>query len=191
MATSIEGRSRHEGAYWGWPMVIGILLVLGGAFALYASVLTSFVSVIYLGVMLMVVGVLEIISGFRMRHTQPFLVYLLAGVLAFVVGFMFLKQPLTGVVALSMLIAGYLFASGLFRGVVAVAERYPRWGWDFAYSLVALALGVYLLKSWPITSLWVLGTLVACEIIARGATLIAASWVIRDVQHHREAHGFA
>ena len=190
-SSSIEGRSRHESAYWGWPMVIGILLIIGGAFALYASVLTSVVSVIYIGFMLLFVGVLEIVSGFRMRHTQPFLVYLLAGVLALVVGFMFLEQPTSGVLAMSLLIAGYLFASGLFRGVVAIAERYPRWGWDFAYALFALGLGVYLLTSWPISSFWVLGTLVAAEIIARGATLVAASWVIRDVQHHREAHGFA
>lgn len=189
MATSIE---RREHAYWGWPMAIGILLIIGGAFALYAAVLTSFISVIYLGVMLMVAGVLEIVSGFRMRRTsQPFLVYLLAGVLALVVGFMFVKQPLTGVASVSLLVAGYLFASGLFRGVVAVADRYPRWGFDFAYALFAVGLGIYMLMSWPINALWVLGTLVACEIIARGVTLVAASWVIRDIEHHRPAHGLA
>lgn len=190
-SSSMESRSRHEAAFWGWPMVIGILLIIGGAFALYASVLTSFISVIYIGAMLMVVGVLEIISGFRMRHTQPFIVYLLAGVLAVVVGFMFLDQPQVGVLALSLLICGYLFASGLFRGVVAIAERYPRWGWDLAYGVVAIGLGVYLLKEWPIASFWILGTLVAIEIIARGVSLVAASWVIRDVQHHRLAHGLA
>ena len=188
-STSLEDRGRKEHAYWGWPMVIGILLMIGGGFALYASVLTSFISVIYLGVMLMFVGVLEIVSGFRMRHRQPFLVYLLAGVLALVVGAMFIKQPASGIVALSLLIAGYLFASGLFRGVVAVTERYPRWGFDFVYGLFAVALGVYLVRSFPISSFYLLGTLVACEIIARGATLVAASWVIRDVQHHRVAHG--
>jgi len=190
-SSSIEGRGHHESRYWGVPMVIGILLIIGGAFALYASVLTSFISVIYIGVMLMVVGVLEVVSGIRMRHTQPFLVYLLAGLLAIVVGFMFLDQPKVGVLAMSLLICGYLFASGLFRGVVAIAERYPRWGWDLAYGVVAIFLGIYLLKEWPIASFWVLGTLVAVEIIARGVSLVAASWVIRDVQHHRLAHGFA
>ena len=31
-SSSIEGRSRHESAYWDWPMVIGILLIIGGLF---------------------------------------------------------------------------------------------------------------------------------------------------------------
>jgi uncharacterized membrane protein HdeD (DUF308 family) len=190
-SSSIEGRGRHESRYWGWPMVIGILLIIGGAFALYASVLTSFISAIYIGAMLMVVGVLEIISGFRMRHTQPFLVYLLAGVLALVVGFMFLEHPETGILAMSLLVCGYLFASGLFRGVTSIAERYPRWGWDLAYGVLSIALGIYILRMWPIASFYLLGTLVAIEIIARGVSLVAASWVIRDVQHHRLAHGFA
>ena len=45
---------------WSVPMTIGILWIIGGAFALAASVLTSIVSVLFLGVLLMVVGVLEL-----------------------------------------------------------------------------------------------------------------------------------
>ena len=62
-------------------------------------------------------------------------------------------------------------------------DRYPRWGFDFAYGLISIALGFYVASSWPISSFWVLGTVVAAEIIVRGMTLISASWVIRDIEH--------
>lgn len=42
----------------------------------YASVFTSVVSVLYLGVLLLVLGVFEIVAAFRKRHGQPFFVLL-------------------------------------------------------------------------------------------------------------------
>jgi uncharacterized membrane protein HdeD (DUF308 family) len=187
-ATKTEDRNRRERSGhphgWGVPMAIGILLIIGGAFALVASVLTSIVTIIYVGAMLLVVGALEIVSAFRVRGTGPLLIYFLAGVLAFVIGGLFLYRPFAGLASLTLLIAGYLFAGGLFRGITAIAIRYPRWGWNLAYAIVALALGVYVIVSWPLSSFWVLGTVVAVEIIARGFALVAASWVLRDREHH-------
>ncbi len=186
MATPIETQPhvppiRESPAGWGAPMVIGILLIIGGLFALSASVLTSYVSVIYLGVLLAIVGILEIVSAFRIRRTDPFVVYFLAGVLTLVIGGLFLFRPVASLASLTLLIAGYFFASGLFRGIVAISNRYPRWGWDLAYGAVAVALGIFVAASWPLSSLWVLGTVVGIEIIARGITLVAASWVLHDL----------
>src|SRR5215510_11042556 len=162
--------AHHHGHIWEWPMAIGILLIAAGAFALFATVLTSLVSVVYLGVLLLVVGILEIISAFRAGRSGPFLVYFLAGSLALVVGALFLYRPLVSLSSLTLLIAGYLFASGLFRGVTSIMDRYPRWGWDVAYAIVALALGAVVVAEWPFSSFWVLG----------------ASWVLRDFE---QRHG--
>ncbi|HTR50010.1 MAG TPA: AI-2E family transporter [Kofleriaceae bacterium] len=167
--------------HWGVPMTIGVLLIIGGTFALFASFLTSIVSVIYIGIMLVAVGLFEIISAFRVRHAGPFFAYFLAGLLAVVVGGLFLYRPMASIASLTLLIAGYMSASGLFRGINALADRYPGWGWDVAYGVVAVALGIYVAASWPLSSYWVLGTVVAVEVIARGITLLAASWTLRDI----------
>lgn len=188
-ATGTELRTREglreERTAWGIPMVLGILLVVGGLFALALNVLTSFVSVLFLGALLLVVGVLEIISAFQRRRSSPFGSYVLVGLLTLVVGAMFLWRPLASLASLTLLFAGFVFASGLFHAITAVADRYPRWGWDLFYGLVAIALGVYIVAAWPVSSLWVLGTLVALEIIVRGVALVAASWMLRDIEHGR------
>lgn len=164
-------------------MIIGIMLVVGGTAALFAAMLTSLISVLYMGFMLVIAGVLEMISAFRVRHTGPHLVYLLAGLLAIVVGALFIYHPLASLASVTLLLAGYLFASGMFRGLAAIVERHPRWGWDLAYALVTLGLGIYVAASWPLSSFWLLGTFVAIEIIARGISLVSAAWALREVEH--------
>jgi hypothetical protein len=57
---------------------------------------------------------------------------LLAGFLALVVGALLLYRPIAGLASLTLLIACYLFASGLFRAVISIVDRYQSWGWDLA-----------------------------------------------------------
>jgi uncharacterized membrane protein HdeD (DUF308 family) len=180
MTTETHSTATHA---WAGPMIIGILLMIGGTFALAATALTSIASILYFGVLLLSVGLLEIIAAFRVRSTGPVLTYILAGLLTLVVGGLFVFRPAAGLASMTLLIAGYFFASGLFRGITSVMERYSGWGWDFAYALLAVALGAYVCATWPLSSFLVLGTIVAIEIIARGVTLVAASWALRDFEH--------
>ena len=46
-------------------------------------------------------------------------------------------------------------------------------------------LGAYIVASWPISALWVLGTIVSAEIVARGITLVSAACVLRDMERGR------
>lgn len=180
---AIESGSGNHTHGWGWPMTIGILLIVGGTFALGATALTSLASVIYFGTLLLVAGVLEIVAAFRLRRTGPVLAYLLAGLLTIVVGGLFVFRPIASLASVTLLIAGYLFAGGLFRGITSLMDRYPGWGWDFVYALLTIGLGFYVAAAWPLDSFWVLGTVVGIEIIARGITLVAASWMLRDIEH--------
>lgn len=196
MATTTETdtqvrRTREDRASWGVPMIVGILLIIGGIFALSAAMLTTLVSVIFLGVLLLIVGVVEIVSAFSRRRSPSFLLYFLAGLFTVVVGALFLWRPLASLASLTLLFTLYLFASGLFHCLTSLADRYPRWGWDLVYGLVSIALGVYIVASWPVATLLILGVIVAIEIIARGAALVAASWVLRDIQHGRLPAGYA
>lgn len=173
---------------WTISLAIGILLMLVGLLALAASTLTGLVTVIYVGIMLVVVGLLEMVSAFRVRRSGgPFLTYFLAGLLSVVVGALFLDRPLVSLASLTLLVAGFLFTNGLFHLVVAVTERHPRWGLDVVYAVVTLALGAFVVASWPFSSFWVIGTVVGAEILVRGIMLVSASWMIRDVEHRLPA----
>ncbi|WNG43158.1 HdeD family acid-resistance protein [Archangium minus] len=167
---------------------MGLLITLLGVVALGAVVLTSFVSVIFYGSMLVVGGVFEMVHAFRIRRTGPFLMFLLGGILSVVVGALVLMRPGAGLVALTLLLAGYFFASGLFRCITSASDRYSGWGWDFAYGIVSLALGAIIFAQMPASSLWALGIVVGVEILSRGISIMAGALMIRSAVHHRHAN---
>ncbi|OJT18650.1 hypothetical protein BO221_38535 [Archangium sp. Cb G35] len=176
---------RGTAGLWGGPFVVGLLLTLLGVVALGAVVLTSLFSVIFYGAMLAAAGVFEIVHAFRIRKTGPFWMFLLGGVLSLVVGAMVMARPGIGLVAVTLLMAGYFFASGLFRGITSLSDRYEGWGWDLAYGLVSVALGVIIFAQLPTSSLWALGVVVGVEILFRGIAIMAGALVVRGVLHRR------
>ncbi|EPX57203.1 hypothetical protein D187_006957 [Cystobacter fuscus DSM 2262] len=172
---------------WGGPFVMGLLITLLGIVALGAVVVTSVASVIFFGSMLVVAGVFEIVHAFRVRKTGPFLMFLLGGVLSIVVGAMLLSRPGSGLVAMTLLLAGYFFASGLFRGITSLVDRYAGWGWDFAYGIVSVVLGVSISTQMPASTLWALGLVVGVEILSRGISIMAGALAVRGAMQ-RLAH---
>jgi uncharacterized membrane protein HdeD (DUF308 family) len=173
--------SRPLASLWGGPLVMGLILALLGAVALGAVVLTSVLSVLFYGSMLVVAGAVEIVHAFRIRKTGSFWMFLLGGVLSIVVGAMMMARPGAGLLAMTLLLAGYFFASGLFRGITSVVGRYEGWGWELAYGIVSVGLGAIIFGQFPVSSLWALGIVVGVEILSRGISLLAAAIAVRGV----------
>jgi putative heme transporter len=180
---------RQGASLWGAPFVLGLLLALLGVVALGAVVFTSIASVLLYGALLVVGGLFEVVHAFRIRRSGPFLMFLLGGILSLVVGALVLSRPGLGLVALTLLLAGYFFASGLFRGITSLMDRYGGWGWDFAYGLVSVVLGAIIFAQLPASSLWVLGVVVGVEILTRGFSLMAGSLWLRGVLRQRAVRG--
>jgi uncharacterized membrane protein HdeD (DUF308 family) len=170
---------RNTSGFWGGPFVMGLLITLLGVVALAAVPVTSLATVIFYGSLLVVGGVFEMVHAFRVRKTGPFLMFLLGGVLSIVVGALLLMRPGIGLVSLTLLMAGFFFARGLFRGITSVMDRYSGWGWDLAYGLVSVALGAIIFAQLPYSSMWALGIVVGVEILSRGVAMMAAALAFR------------
>lgn len=103
----------------------------------------------------------------------------LNGLLSAVIGICFLRWPIFGLAAATILLGAYFLASGLFRSFTSIVDRYAHWGWDFFDGIVSLALGIFVLASFPIAAFWILGFLVGVELIVRGGSLFASSLATR------------
>lgn len=174
----LSGRERS--AIWGGPFLLGVLIAALGVFALLSTGIAGLATVIFFGVLLAGGGVVEIIEGFGERKEKGnLLLHVLSGVLAVVVGGILLLMPIAGLAALTLLLGGYFIASGLFRGVTALADRYEKWGFDLFYGIVAIALGVIVFAAWPEVSLTLVGALIGIELLARGIAIIGVSLTMR------------
>lgn len=173
--------ARAAAGVWGWPLVFSLAIVALGILALISTGVASLATVLFLGVLLMAAGVAEIVLSVRRRARGGFILPFLNGLLSLVIGFCFLRWPIFGLSAATILLGAYFLASGLFRGLTSIIDRYPHWGWDFFDGIVSFALGIIVLASFPISAFWVLGFLVGVELIVRGGTLLGASLALRRI----------
>lgn len=182
--TTARPRGLHAGrAYsvgWGSVVAIGVLLIALGMLALGGSFAAGLVTVAFLGGLLVAGGVAEMIGAFRVR-SRGFAAPFLAGLLSAIVGALVIWQPIAGLAAVTLVLSLHYLASGLFRGITALVDRYEHWGWDVAFGVLATLLGAYLLAAWPVSSLVLVGTLVGVELILRGAAWIAGGLTLRRV----------
>jgi len=153
---------------WGWYLALGVLLIVGGAFAVTYAFAATVASILVLGWILLFEGIVMGILSFTTGHWSGFLLSLATGILSIITGLMLLRSPLTGAAILTLFIASFLLVSGIFRTVSSIAMRFPNWGWSTFGGIVAILLGISLAAGWPVTSLWFIGLYVGIDLIVHG-----------------------
>jgi uncharacterized membrane protein HdeD (DUF308 family) len=164
LLAGLEGVRRN----WGWFLVLGIVLILLGCFAIVSPWVATVAAVLTLGWLILFSGVCEAVAAFGARQYGGVLLHLLGAVLSIVVGLLIVAHPVAGAAGLTMLLAAFFLVAGVFRIGAAVALRFPNWGWSVLGGLVTALLGGLIWAEWPSSALWVIGTFVGIELLFRG-----------------------
>lgn len=157
---------------WGWFLGLGIALILLGTIALGASVLMTLATMVFIGWLMIVGGVVEVVHAFGIKHWGGFFIDLLTGILYVVVGFMIVANPGATAVTLTLLIAMFLIFGGIFRIVTAIIVRFQNWIWLILHGIVNLLLGILIWRQWPFSGLWVIGFFIGIDMIFNGWSLV-------------------
>ena len=120
------------------------------------------------GVIMLIGGISQVVIAFWAGRWSGFLLQVLVGILYVVVGFMVIDAPVASAASLTLVIAAFLFIGGVIRIVVAMAERFPGWGWVLLNGAVTLLLGLLIYKQWPLSGVFVIGLFVGIEMIFNG-----------------------
>jgi uncharacterized membrane protein HdeD (DUF308 family) len=168
---------------WGWFLLLGIVLILLGTVALVITPAATLGTVLVLGWLLVISGVVETIQAFRMRGWGGIFLHLLAGILGVFIGLLVVTHPVAGALAWTLLFASFCTVMGLFRLIAAIRLKFPNWGWGVFDGIVTLALGILLWLQWPWSGYWFLGIAAGVSLILRGwsyimLALAAHSWAI-------------
>ena len=157
----------------GWLLGLGVLFVMLGVIGLGMVVGLTLMSLLFLGVILIVVGVSQLIDVFKCKEWRGALWHALVGTLYIIGGCMIIYDPILASEAITALIAWVLIFIGIARLMMAIELRHASgWGWLFFAGLTAIVLGILILLQWPYSGLWVLGMLIAIELIVNGWTYI-------------------
>lgn len=169
----------------GRPWVAGVLAVLE---LLLGFILLSFpfllgASVVWVGgFVLAVAGLIRLIQG--ITRTEDRWWNLLAALLYLVVGVFTVLMPLLSLEWWTLLIGCAILSAGIIRAGVAISLwNTPGRFWRCFNAIISLVLGVMIIWSWPESSAWLIGTLIAVEMIFSGWTLMFLALAPRDAEN--------
>ncbi|CAG1009838.1 hypothetical protein MYXO_03922 [Myxococcaceae bacterium] len=163
----------------GLVLTIGVVLVLLGTAAIFASVAATVASVLVFAWLLLFGGLAQLVHAFSHRDWQGFLFELLVGVLYLVTGVLLLQSPLEGAATLTLLMAAFFFVGGLFRIGASIGGTLPHRGFVALSGVVNVVLGGLILAQWPESGLWVIGLFVGIDLAFAGWTLVTLALAVR------------
>jgi uncharacterized membrane protein HdeD (DUF308 family) len=165
---------------WGWFVALGILQLALGIVAWFDVIAFTIAGVIFIGALLLVAGAFQIAQAFMDREWGGFALHVLVGVLYVIGGLLLMDEPVRGSIVITILVAVTLVIGGILRIAIAVQHRHmPGWGLILLSGIISLVVGVLLYLSLPWSGLWVVGTLIAVELIFHGVSWIQFGLTLR------------
>jgi uncharacterized membrane protein HdeD (DUF308 family) len=160
---------------WGWFVALGIFLIVAGVIALGTVLMATVVSVLWVGAMMVVSGVFEVIHGFQMKSWGRFFLWIVIGLLYVLSGAFIFYNPLLAAGVLTLLLGFALIFAGVARIVLAMQMRSgSAWGWVAVSGVITLLLGAIIVIHWPVSSLYTLGIFLGVDLIIAGASWLGA-----------------
>ena len=168
-------------SYWGRFMALGIVFVTLGLFSIFYSGIATTATVLVLGWMLLISGVMSLIQSFWIRNWSGFFLFFLNALLQGVLGYMLLRHPLAGAAGVTLLLGSLFVVGGLFRMVGASLLKFPSWGWAVFSGLVSLVLGVVVLAHLPVMTVFFLGIVVGVNLLTDGIAFVALGTQLHSI----------
>jgi uncharacterized membrane protein HdeD (DUF308 family) len=178
----MNGTSIAEGIRrsWGWLLALGIAYVIMGLVIAGSPMAATIAVDILIGFVLIIGGVISIIGAFFTGDWKRFLLVLLSGILYLVVGVLLLKNPMAGVLTLTLLLAAFLLVEGFFKIIHAFQMKpAPNWVWLLVSGAASVILGVMIWGQFPQSGAFIIGLLVGIYFLINGITMVMFSFALK------------
>ena len=168
-----------------WSIALSVLLIIAGLFAMLIPSLSGIAITLFFGWAMIVSGVTHFIFAFKTHTTGGVIWELLVGAVYVFTGVYLILHPLDALLALTLILACYLFFEAIVEFIQFFQLR-PRHGagWLIVDGLVTLVLAILIWRSWPASSVWVIGTLVGISMVFSGFSRLMLSLAAKRALGH-------
>jgi len=161
---------------------LGILFVVLGMIGVAGQTLFSFVSINVLGAFLIVGGVLQGIHAMKFQGWKSVGIQLIMAVLYIAAGLYTWAFPIPALEVITLWLAAIFFVTGFLRLVAAFQHRvFGEWFWLALSAAISILMGVLIMNSYPSSSLWLPGLLIAIELLLQGWSLLFLGLAARSI----------
>ena len=169
--------------HWKLFLAEGIFLIILGIIAIVVPHFFTVAIVVSLGCILLVGGIFLITRALLFFRMPGFGLWLFMGILQSVIGYLFLAQPLEGIMTITMLMALFFALEGAAKIFFALMMRpLAHWGYVLFSGITALILAVVVWMGWPGTAEWLLGLFFGINMLFGGWALVSISLRFKDAK---------
>jgi uncharacterized membrane protein HdeD (DUF308 family) len=174
MRETLTGWAEDAKKNAGMIIVLGVVTAIAGFLALVMPWAGGLGTVVFVGFALLVGGIARMVAAFSAGSFGRGTLAFIGGALTLLAGAIMVARPGTGLAVLTLMVGAYLLVDGIFGAVLAFQVKPEKgWGWMLFSAAMAFLLGILLLKEWPLSGLWAIGTLVGINMLFSGFALIS------------------
>jgi len=179
---AVSGWAQEAKKNAGWLVALGVLTVITGVLAMGSPLISGMSVSVLVGITMAIAGVARTIGAFRAGSFGQGALAFVGGILTFAAGVILAARPGIGLATLTLVLGGYLLVDGISGALLAFHVRPEKgWGWMLFSAAMGVVLGILLLKEWPLSGVWAIGTLVGINLVFAGFTFISVGSTARSL----------
>lgn len=162
-------------------MTMGLIVSVLGIAAIAVPAVASVSIAVFIGIILLCAGVALGLGAFRAETGGRAVASAIPALLMIVAGGAILADPEGGTVTLTLVLALWLFASGIVRIVWAIRARdvIDHAGMIGFGGALSVVLGLLIATHLPSSADWAIGLLVGIELLSAGALLLVLAFALK------------
>jgi len=166
----------------GWSIALSILFIIAGLIAIAAPGISGLGITIVVGWLLVVSGIFHLVFAWKVHTTGRRIWEVLVGIVYIAIGVDLTLHPLSGLLTLTLALAFYLLFESTLEFILAIhLHPAPGWGWTLFDAIITLILAFMVWRTWPVSSVWAIGTLVGISMVFSGISRLMLSLAVRRV----------
>ncbi len=169
-----------------WSIALSALMIAAGILAMLVPSASGLAVTILLGWLLVLSGTIHLAYSWHARHGGGFVLGVLLAIVHVAAGSYVLAHPVVGLKSLTIIVAACFFMGSILELVLSFRLRPLQGsGWLLFDGVVTFFLAFLIWRTWPISTLWLVGTLVGVNMLFSGFARLNISLAARHVMAHR------
>jgi uncharacterized membrane protein HdeD (DUF308 family) len=162
--------------------VFGVIAILLGLLAMLTPAVAGTSVLLFLGVIVLVVGVVRIIWAFGSGSVGKGLLMFAIGLLTFVCGVGLIANPLFASGVLTIILAVYFVLDGLAEIVAGIRKKGSQgWVWMVLSGIISILLAVVIWRQFPLSGIWAIGILLGVKLFFVGLIMVTGGSALRKL----------
>ncbi len=166
----------------GWIVALGVLQIILGVIVLSAPMLGGLAVTTFIGFLMLAAGIARLFAAFFADSFGSGALAFLWGLLVAGTGFYMFTNPGLGLATITLVLSMMFFVSGLSDCLVALQVKPAAgWGWTLTGGIVSVLLAVMIWRQFPLSGIWLVGTLVGIHLLLAGMSTMTVGSAARKL----------